>query len=394
MATLPPSTTRPEHELLICVARVTLGPDKSSRVRALLAEDLDWAYLLRLARGHGLMPLLYWHLKHTCPEAVPEGPLAELRTYFNDNHKRNIYLAGELLKLLRLLAEQGIIAIPYKGPAVAVSVYGNLALRRFSDLDILVRKYDVARARQLLEDNGYVPELKVPAAHEADFVRVNYVQLFNRRDERVVVELHWGVAPRVFAFPLKPEALWARLSVGTLLGAPIPTLAPEDLLLLLCVHGAKDWWDRLEWVCGVAELVRNTQLDWPLLLARAAALSSARMLYLGLFLAHDLLEAPLPEWVWQRVGTDAAVRSLAATVGGRLFIAAEERCYSLSFRSAFHVRAKENMLDRLRYCFRLATTATYEDWEFVALPASFSFAYPFLRPLRLLRKYWLQPPRD
>ena len=33
---------------------------------------------------------------------------------------------------------QGIAAIPYKGPVLAAAVYGNLALRTFSDLDILV----------------------------------------------------------------------------------------------------------------------------------------------------------------------------------------------------------------------------------------------------------------
>jgi len=372
---------------------VTLELDKISCLRELLGEDLDWNYLLRMARQHGLIPLLYWHLKNAVSEAVPERPLAELKAYFDENHRRNIYLAGELLKLLRLFEEQGIIALPYKGPAVAVSVYGNLALRRFSDLDILVRKPDVARARQLLEDNGYVPELKIPAAHEADFIRVNYVQLFNRQDGRVVVELHWAVSPRSFSFALDPNALWERLGVSTLLGAPIRALSPEDLLLLLCVHGTKDFWDRLEWVCGVAEVVRTMELDWPLLLQRAAGFGSTRMLYLGLFLAHELLEAPLPESVWQRVDTDAAVRSLAGTVIKRLFMDEEKRDYGLSFRSSFHVRAKENMLDRLRYCFRLATTVTHEDWEFISLPPSFSFAYSLLRPLRLLRKYWLQTPR-
>jgi len=84
---------------------------------------------------------------------------------------------------------------------------------------------------------------------------------------------------------------------------------------------------------------------------------------------------------------------LAATVVGRLFMDQDERSYSLPFRSSFHVRAKENMLDRLRYCFRLATTVTHEDWDFVSLPPTFSFAYPLLRPLRLVRKYWLQTPR-
>jgi hypothetical protein len=90
---------------------------------------------------------LYQSLNTTCPEAVPKANLAQLRNYFHANAQRNLFLTQELLKLLTLFKTNGISAIPYKGPVLAVAVYGNLALRQFGDLDILVHKRDVLRAK-------------------------------------------------------------------------------------------------------------------------------------------------------------------------------------------------------------------------------------------------------
>src|SRR5207253_975904 len=80
-----------------------------------------------------------------------------------------------------------------------------------------------------------------------------------------------------------------------LAGRPWPAFAPARLLLILCVHGANHCWLRLNWLCDVAELLRrNPALDWPALAAEAERWGCRRILTLGLLLAHDLLDAPLP----------------------------------------------------------------------------------------------------
>lgn len=131
---------RPEDYLLVSCARIHRDPENEERIRTLLRSQIDWEYLLRAADSHGLKPLLYWHLEATSPESVPEVTLEHLEAEFRRNMKRNLFLSMELLKLLERLEGQGIQAIPFKGPVLAVSVYGNLALRPFSDLDILVHE--------------------------------------------------------------------------------------------------------------------------------------------------------------------------------------------------------------------------------------------------------------
>src|SRR5689334_10479117 len=135
---MPPSLPRPEVALLLSCARTEISPETAGRIRAFIQNGIDWTALIREATYHEVVPLLYHSLQTTCPEAVPEPVLAQLRTVFQATAWYNLCLTGELLTLLDLFATQGIAAIPYKGPILAAAVYGNLALRTFRDLDILV----------------------------------------------------------------------------------------------------------------------------------------------------------------------------------------------------------------------------------------------------------------
>jgi hypothetical protein len=49
-------------------------------------------------------------------------------------------LTAELCRLISLFAAADIAAIPYKGPVLGLFAYGNIALRRFVDLDVIVKK--------------------------------------------------------------------------------------------------------------------------------------------------------------------------------------------------------------------------------------------------------------
>ena len=141
-----------EVELLLTCARARLDEDQTERVKELASSDLDWDYLLRIADRHGLQPLLHWHLNSVCAAAVPEPHLQHLRVAFQRVSALNIFLTHELQRLLSLFAKDNITAVPYKGPALALQLYSNVALRQFSDLDILVHPRDVSRARDLLSE--------------------------------------------------------------------------------------------------------------------------------------------------------------------------------------------------------------------------------------------------
>ncbi|MCC5639670.1 nucleotidyltransferase family protein [Nostoc sp. CHAB 5844] len=84
-----------------------------------------------------------------------------------------------------------------------------------------------------------------------------YIALGLRSIWQPQTHLHWRITPRFFPFELPVADLWQRRQWLSLLNVPVPTLAPEDLLLSLCVHGAKECWGKLKWICDVAELIRT-----------------------------------------------------------------------------------------------------------------------------------------
>jgi hypothetical protein len=188
----------PAAKLLLCCARTNAG-------------DVDWEYLFQLARRHSVVPLVYVQLERHGPDLVPPQVLTKFKRHYIENSARNTILTAELCRLINLFRDQRIDAIPYKGPVLAQFAYGNLALRRFVDLDVIVRKSDVLQARQILLDEGYTPTKSLSLSQQEVLLRTQHNLQFSRDNHRVFVELHWDVAPHLFASSVNTDRLWQEL---------------------------------------------------------------------------------------------------------------------------------------------------------------------------------------
>jgi hypothetical protein len=379
---------RPEVALLVCCARVAMDPATAARLRELVAGRLDWARVLGLGTSQGMLPLLHRHLS---PLAVglPGDVRAELETGVQENLRHSLLLTGELLRLAAAFEAAGIPAVSFKGPTLAVSAYGTLALRRSLDLDILVPREDLTRATAVLARHGYGdPLTRLTRVQRAVSLRFAHELPFQRVDGRVLVDLHWEIQTRLLAVPFDTRRLvrgGGRVSVA---GRAVRTLSLDDLLLVLCAHGSHHRWERLAWICDVAELIRrHPELSWPDIVAEARRLGIDRMLRLGLFLAGELLGAPVPASLAEAARRDRAVRSLAGAVLNRLDGGAAAGTSEGFEEVAFYLRARERLRDRARYVFRATTIPTNHEVTAVALPPPLAFLYYPMRPLRLAGKY-------
>jgi hypothetical protein len=355
-------------------------------MRTLLNSVIDWPTLLRMAVAHGVLPLLYFNLKKTCPDLVPQPILDQLHNHFLANAGRNLFLTEELLKLLHLFEANGIPAIPLKGPALAASIYGDLALRMFDDLDIVVHKRDVKKAKALALSQGYRLGLSLNREQEIAFLQSDLEGWFVRNDGRVMVEIQWG-EPKDFPFTLDFEPFWRRLGKASLVGRMVPTFSSDDLLIILSMHGAIHCWQRLNWICDLAELIRGHEgWDWKGVIDEAERRGWRRILFLGLFLVHDLLEAVVPEQIWQKVRADSSVSALAGQVCKNLF---HENMGSRGpwENNLFYLKLTERFQDRIGYCLRLALHPTVVDWQAFPLPLSLFFLYHLIHPIRVGAKY-------
>jgi hypothetical protein len=378
--------SRREHELLLLCARTSVGVEAAGCIKALARGGLDWDYLLGLARRHTVLPLLHRQLGAHAGDAVPRDVRRRLGEKFRDNAARNLLLAGELVRITKFLEAEGVHALAYKGPALAASAYGDLSLRRFLDLDIIVRLRDVPRAKGLLRSLGFSVPGGLSRSQENALLRSQHNLALARGGGKMTVELHWDVAPRRFAAVPLGEEVWARAVAVGLCGGEVKTLSPEDLLVALCVHGTKHFWERLAWVCDVAELLNsNPNLDWPLTLGLARDARVERMLLLALGLASELLGAPLPGGLPRLARADADAARLSREVAARMFDGTEFEPLSIARGVSFNLRARRRLVEKARY-IRFILTPTDGDLSALRLPAGLTFAYHLLRPFRLLRK--------
>lgn len=118
-------------------------------------SGVDWDYFFRIAQRHAVLPLVYRQLRQKAADLVPVGVLTKLKSHYQQNAARNALLTAELCRLIKLLRESGIEAVPFKGPSLALFAYHDITLRRFVDLDILVKKNDLFFASEILTKDGY-----------------------------------------------------------------------------------------------------------------------------------------------------------------------------------------------------------------------------------------------
>lgn len=354
--------------------------------------QLDWDRFLTLAWRHSLMPLVCNHLLNSFADLVPAANLQKVRDDFQHNTARNLLLMTELCRVLEEFEELGIAAIPYKGPALALQVYGDLKLRSFVDLDLLVRRGDATRAGTVLTTRGYRPHLDLSPAQESLLSRSECDRVYLREGRNIVLELHWAVAPPYFSVGVATETVLADCVPAEICGRKVGVPTPEMLLLILCVNGTKDLWTALEPVCSVNELVRRyPELNWDRVITRGRRAGSLRMLHIGLLLAQQIFELPLPEKILTSIDADRPIKDLVSEALRRLS-ENEMPVPGLVEKTRFRLGSKERRRDQLRYCALRLFTPTYKDCS-PDLPASLSFLYYALRPLRLLRD-GLKRPAD
>lgn len=375
-----------EADLLLCGARLDLEPPHRQRILQLVETGLDWPYLLRMAAWHGLRPLLYRHLNAIASPAVPQPVFVELWGNHEATARRNRGMARELSKILAALDAHDIPAIPYKGPALAAFVYGDLALREFGDLDILLRPADLLKAKARLEGLGYRAQYPLAPAAEAAFLRSSsqYHVVLRHPEHATLVELHWKTDPD---YPVEQgtDQWWKQLGRTRLDAADIRCFSVEELVLVLCLHGTKHYWGSLGWLVDVAELLRqHPRLDWEWIAAKAGALACTRRLAVGLRLAHRLLEAPLPAQALSAFQGMAEVEKLATDMAASLF---PPRQLSAFERLGRNLRLYERLGQRLSHCVSAVLAPSLIEWSRWPLPRALFILYVPLRLARLTRKY-------
>ena len=391
-----PLSRSSSFDLLCACSAAHPNPQQLAHIASLQSEDFDWKEFLQAAEHHGVAALAARNLIEHASTLPPEIRRS-LDSIYATNVRRSLWFAAELTRIMRTFAQKQIRAIPYKGPVLAQSAYGDLALRSFSDLDLLISPGDFSGAKEALADLGYQPSKPQTPAIERLWLRTGYERSFDGPAGKNLVELQWSLLPYFYAVnPAQAEFrfddLWTRagrIALGadgtpdefSYTATDLPCLSPEDSLLVLCLHAAKHLWTRLIWVADIAESLRLPDLDPARVVERARALGITRILCVSLWLAQNLLDAALPSAAQRAIDGDQKVQQLGKECAARLARGATYDFESTEYFTQI-TALRERRRDRMRYLWRLVWTPGLGDVEAVALP---EFMFPFYRAVRIGR---------
>ncbi len=374
-----------EWDLLLAASSADPGTQDLDRIRCLLETPVEWEALLRLADRHGTSSLLYQNLSRLSG-MVPSAVLASLVQRYERNVHKSLFLARELIRILDCLDTIGVDVMPYKGVVLSEVYYGDMALRQSGDMDLFVRKHDVARIKSAVSELGYTPRAPIPADAEAHYIASGYECTFDSSAGQNLLELQWALQPRFYAVDYDMDGLFERAVNVTVAGRGVKTPSPEDLLLVLSVHAAKHVWGRLIWLCDIAQIVKLDSVNWDWVQARAREVGIERILGITLLLANRLLAAAIPEPVRKSLLGDSEAQDFANEIVTAVAAGVSYEEQQVSYFRLM-MRLRERRADRLRFLGRLTFTPGPGEWKSVRLPKVLFPLYPLVRLARLASRF-------
>jgi len=366
--------------LLLCLrARYSQREDaRESRheLQDILQAPFAWEKMLELAEYHSIRPLIYQHFYNNAFENVPQHIHETLSTFIRHNLVSTTLLASNLPKVTELLQSRGVPSLPYKGPVLASLLYGDSALREFSDLDILIHHLDAAPSCQVLLDAGFTETYGISPSLRGSFLQTATACDFLAPSAVFRVEIHWKNSGRAVShFP--DDWFWKdsqKVAIGDVTVETIPLLTH---LLLLCIHGSKHGWSRLGYLCDIAALIQKfPDQDWTEFWERARICGATRMCMLAVFLVQGLFGIVLPDGLKSPGPIPREVPALAA----RSILLMHEQAEP---GAMYALQLQDDLFGQLRFLTRMGFTPGIREYSMMELPSGLHFLYSGLRMIRM-----------
>ncbi len=387
-----------EKQLIIYGCQTVIPERQAEEISKLLRSGIDWKFVLNVAQRNAVLPLLSWNLRNRFAELLPDKIRLLLENESQRHLRTNLFLTGKMLELLNCLKANGIDAVPFKGPLLAIQAYGDPALRKYGDLDILVQPLNFKKAADILTENGYEPLTSVSWLEKTNWYISRKKDIyFANRVRSVTVELHWKLSGSHFGLPREMNDLWKRLETVDVAGTSVRALSFYDLLIYLCLHGSRHSWERFEWVCDVHELIRSKiDIDWNLLFVKARQFGCENVVALSLRLIYEFFGFEISGADWDKIKSDPVYNEIVLEIRERLF-SANARAVKIGERYLYHLRLKERAYDRgklhfhyVKWYVRIILVPNEIDKNLVLMPRFLHPLYYLFRPIRLIYRYLIR----
>jgi hypothetical protein len=237
-----------------------LDANLGDRLQPLRRPDFDHGRLVELAMRHGLLAALADFLnRHRLRRDLPTRLRAPVMSYLRLSEHRALLLTAEARRIADGLAVAGITFAFTKGVVLQSVLYGQVGLRTFNDIDLMIAPEDRDRIRAAIIGLGYEPDTdfdpgsknlkKISRAAERMYqLSPDHWPHFRRLTDDVSTpmisvdvanSMTWHKCQ--WEVPLLPvmEAITPVAIFGDVI---LPSLSPAHSFIFVCLHLFREGW--------------------------------------------------------------------------------------------------------------------------------------------------------
>ncbi len=282
----------------------------------------EWEALIKEADLQLITPLLYpliSKLQKKYPFTCPV--IDKIYKRYIAVAARNMLALHDTEKLVAKLCEDDIDIAGLKGIYLLEHVYGNIGVRTMADIDVLVKKENLARSYELMQELGY--QTNGYFSLDDQNIDIKHLPPLRKNLTSPVVELHWTILEEDEPFTIDPGAIWERVKPVKVANSDVFTLGLEDLILHLCIHLTYQHFLNLglRGLMDIAMVIYRFQneIDWQKLIAISQSWSSQKVTALTLSLVETQLNLAIPEEVYSALLPEGLEQNIFDNARDHLF---------------------------------------------------------------------------
>ncbi|HUU50579.1 MAG TPA: nucleotidyltransferase family protein [Nitrospinota bacterium] len=282
-----------ENNLLLLCSQVNLDNNAKQRIKEFNLKNLNWEYLINRSLTEGLFGFLYKSLKNSQIETPPQKEFKELERMYYQNLAKNMVILKELDSLLKYLNESHIPIILLRGSTFLKTIYSDIGLRYFDDIDIFIKHDHYEKICKILKKNDFFPLPFYPDRYLKDSINLDiHTSLFNVS----------RIRSRGYAVKINDEEIWKDARSIENHYPNVLCLSPYDNILTLSLHSLKHSYAQLIWFVDMNEIINQNKdnLNWDKLLQRAELFNLTRPLYYSLLYLKKKMNSPIPDFVFNK----------------------------------------------------------------------------------------------
>ena len=271
-------------KLIILCSRLNPNSKDLSEIKSLLEADLNWNKLIKKAADEKVFPLLYHNLKKF-QDKIPERAIENLRSMYLRNKARNIYLYTKLKPLLKEINDLHLKVALSKGARLAATLYKDIGLRYFIDIDFFIHPSDWPQFKKTSEKLGFRTEGYASSFPNLKMRKSGWPLATHLRKEKLMLDTHFNYPGIEIPMSLDND-IWESAQQANIEGIGAKIFSPEYELCILCPHAQAHDYSRLIWLTDIAELSSREEINWNKILNICQKEEIRAFVYYGLYLVN------------------------------------------------------------------------------------------------------------